>query len=47
LVVRIGAAAHPAGIETQNKDEQAATADSSVPTAPTLSAQVATQHFVA
>jgi hypothetical protein len=40
FVVRIATAAHPAGIETQNKDEHPATPDSSVPAAPALAAEV-------
>ena len=38
FVVRIATAAHPAGVETQNTDEHAATPDSSVPDAPVLTA---------
>jgi hypothetical protein len=40
FVVRIATDARPAGLETQNVDEHAATASDSAPTAPTLSAAV-------
>ena len=39
-MVRIATVAHPGGVETQNTDEHAATADSDVPTAPVLSASI-------
>ena len=40
FVVRIGTAAHPDGLETDNTGEYSATADSSVPSTPTLSVEV-------
>ncbi len=40
FVVRIGTAAHPDGVETQNTDEHVATPNADVPTTPTVTAQV-------
>ena len=40
VAARIATAAHPAGIETQNSDEQVATADGDQPSLPTLAVQV-------
>jgi hypothetical protein len=41
FTVRIATAAHPAGIETQNTDEVAASPDKTLPPVPVLIAQVA------
>ncbi len=40
FTIRIATAPWPAGLETVNTDAHPATADSSVPTAPCLSAQL-------
>lgn len=40
FVIRVASAPWPSGLETQSTDARAATADSSVPTAHALSAEV-------